>query len=238
MKLRLSLSSAIVAFGLVLVLGFTAVVSTSLYALRELKVGGPLYSEIKLGNDLVADILPPPAYVLEAYLEATLVMRQPDQLAAHSERLVQLRKDYEDRKAFWSTSDLSPNLKATLVSDSDAEVQKFWKLVADRLLPALSSKDLGAAELAYAKISDVYATHRAIIDRIKAKGSVSPEQLVDDCLDLLGPVEIRADTKQELTSQAKEWGQISWDNGNAQIADQRVGEMLQLIAATREYQFA
>jgi hypothetical protein len=61
---------------------------------------------------------------------------------------------------------------------------------------------------------------------------------VDDCLDLLGPVEIRADTKQELTSQAKEWGQISWDNGNTQIADQRVGEMLQLIAATREYQFA
>ena len=42
MKLRLSLSSAIIVFGLVLVLGFGAVVSTSLYALRELKVGGPL----------------------------------------------------------------------------------------------------------------------------------------------------------------------------------------------------
>jgi len=79
---------------------------------------------------------------------------------------------------------------------------------------------------------------RAIINRIKAKGSVNPEQLVDDCLDLLGPVEIRDDTKQELTAQAKEWGQISWDNGKSQIADQRVGQMLQLIAATREYQFA
>jgi hypothetical protein len=79
---------------------------------------------------------------------------------------------------------------------------------------------------------------RGIIDRLKAKGSLSPEQLVDGCLDLLGPVEVGADTKQQLMSQANEWGQTSWDNSNAQIADQHVGQMLQLIVATREYQFA
>ncbi|MGY4449436.1 hypothetical protein ACVWZR_004096 [Bradyrhizobium sp. i1.3.1] len=128
MKIRLSLSSAVIAFGIVLAIGFTAVVSTSLYALRELKVGGPLYSDIKLGNDLIADILPPPEYVIEAYLEATLAMREPDQLSAHGERLVQLRKDYDERKAFWTTSSLSTDLKTALVSKSDAEVQKFWKL--------------------------------------------------------------------------------------------------------------
>jgi methyl-accepting chemotaxis protein len=166
MKLRLSISSAIIAFGLVLVLGFGAVVSTSLYALRELKVGGPLYSEIKLGNDLVADILPPPAYVIEAYLEATLAMREPGQLAAHSDRLVQLRKDYDDRKAFWSSSNLAPELKTALVSKSDGEVQKFWKLLEGELLPALKAKDAVAAETAYAKLKDVYAIHRTMIDAI------------------------------------------------------------------------
>jgi len=166
MKLRFSISSAIIAFGLALVIGFTAVVATGNFALRELKVGGPLYSEIKLGNDLVADILPPPAYVLEAYLEATLAMREPDQVASHGERLVQLRKDYEDRKAYWSASDLTPELKTALVSKSDAEVQKFWKLVADELLPALKAKDSSNAELAYRKVKDVYTAHRAIIDSI------------------------------------------------------------------------
>jgi Protein of unknown function (DUF1800) len=78
---------------------------------------------------------------------------------------------------------------------------------------------------------------QAIINRLKQRGSLNPEQLVDGCLDLIGPVEVGSDTKQELLSQAKEWGQISWSNGGAQIADQRVGQMLQLIAATREYQF-
>lgn len=165
MKFRLSLSSAIVGFGIVLAIGFTAVVSTSLYALKELKVGGPLYADIKLGNDLIADILPPPEYVIEAYLEATLAMREPDQLAAHGERLVQLRKDYDERKAFWVTSSLTPDLKTALVSKSDAEVQKFWK-ASDQLMPALKAKDAAASERAYAQLKDAYTTHRAVIDSI------------------------------------------------------------------------
>ncbi|MCP3393247.1 methyl-accepting chemotaxis protein [Bradyrhizobium sp. CCGB12] len=165
MKIRLSLSSAIIAFGIVLAIGFTAVVSTSLYALKELKVGGPLYSDIKLGNDLIADILPPPEYVIEAYLEATLAMREPDQLAAHGERLVQLRKDYDERKAFWIASSLSSDLKTALVSKSDTEVQKFWK-ASDQLLPALKAKDAAASERAYAQLKDAYTAHRAIIDSI------------------------------------------------------------------------
>jgi len=165
MKIRLSLSSAIVAFGIVIAIGFAAVVSTSLYALKELKVGGPLYSDIKLGNDLIADILPPPEYVIEAYLEATLAMREPDQLAAHGERLVQLRKDYDERKAFWVSSSLSADLKTALVSKSDAEVQKFWK-ASDQLLPALKAKDVAGSERAYAQLKDAYTAHRAVIDSI------------------------------------------------------------------------
>ncbi|WP_025033285.1 methyl-accepting chemotaxis protein [Bradyrhizobium sp. DOA9] len=183
MKLRLSISSAIIAFGVLLVLGFAAVVASSAYALRELKVGGPLYSDIKLGNDLVADILPPPAYVLEAYLEATLAMREPDQLAAHGERLVQLHKDYDERKAYWTASSLSADLKSALVSKSDAEVQKFWKLLSEQLLPALKAKDMAAAERIYGQMKDAYSAHRVIIDAIVEganKQNASMEKLAAD----------------------------------------------------------
>jgi hypothetical protein len=45
-------------------------------------------------------------------------------------------------------------------------------------------------------------------------------------------------TKKELTDAAKQWGDISWDNdASARNASQRAAEMMQLIAATREYQF-
>jgi len=80
---------------------------------------------------------------------------------------------------------------------------------------------------------------RSIIARLKAMGALGPDDLVSRCLDLLGPVEINADTRKELTDQAKLWGKLSWDNDkDALIAAQRATEMMQLIVATREYQFA
>jgi len=79
---------------------------------------------------------------------------------------------------------------------------------------------------------------KAIISRLKAQGTKTPEQLVTNCLDLLGPVEVGANTKKELTDAAKQWGDIGWDNdASAKNAAQRAAEMMQLIAATREYQF-
>ena len=70
-------------------------------------------------------------------------------------------------------------------------------------------------------------------------GTLQPEQMVDQCLDLLGPVEVGDDTKKELTDQVKKWGQMRWDNAAAAAeSTKRAGELLQLIVATREYQFA
>jgi len=166
MKIRLSVSSAIALFGLVTAVGFAAVVLTSAHAMKELKVGGPIYTEIRLANDLVADILPPPEYVIESYLEATLALRDPDSLETRRPRLKQLHKEYDERKAFWNSSDLSPSLKSMLTSQSDAEVERFWKNIEDGLLPALARKDTAAAEEAYAKVTSAYNSHRAIIDSI------------------------------------------------------------------------
>jgi uncharacterized protein (DUF1800 family) len=78
---------------------------------------------------------------------------------------------------------------------------------------------------------------QAIINRLKAQGTKTAEQLVVNCLDLLGPVEVGDGTKKELTEAAKQWGEITWDGAGAQNASRRAAEMLQLIAATREYQF-
>jgi len=80
---------------------------------------------------------------------------------------------------------------------------------------------------------------QAIIRRLRAMGVLKPEQMVDSCLDLLGPIQVGPDTKKELVDQAKEWGDIRWDtDADIAAATKRTGELLQLIVATREYQFA
>jgi methyl-accepting chemotaxis protein len=170
-KFRLSVSSAIVLFGVATAVGLFALILTSGYALQQLRIGGPIYNQIKLGNDLIADILPPPAYVLEAYLEATLALREPATIAERTTRLVQLRKDYDERREYWSKSDLAPATKRLLTETSHAEVAKFWDITRNELLPAIAGNNLSVAETSYKKLQSVYAAHRAVIDDIVKKAT-------------------------------------------------------------------
>ncbi len=79
---------------------------------------------------------------------------------------------------------------------------------------------------------------RAIIDRLKAKGTLAPEQLVDNCLDLLGPVEVGPETQARADRPGQAVGRDSLGRRQAAAASAKhATEMLQLIAATREYQF-
>jgi len=171
MGFRITISRAIFAFGALTVVGLVAVIFASNYALSELKVGGPLYSKIKLGNDLIADILPPPEYIIEAYLEATLARQDPSTVAARRDRLLQLKKDYDERHAFWKTSDLEPVNKSRLVEKSHREVQRFWTVVEQSFLPALAKADAAQAAKSYAEISAAYTAHRAVIDEIVKKAN-------------------------------------------------------------------
>ncbi|TMJ46657.1 MAG: methyl-accepting chemotaxis protein [Alphaproteobacteria bacterium] len=166
MKFRLTIARAMVLFGLVTAAGLAAVVFTGIYALSEVKVGGPLYDKIKLGNDLVADILPPPEYVIESYLEATLALNNPAEVATHRDRLDQLKKEYDERREFWSKSSLDPAIKAKLVQDSHREVQRFWSIIEQTFLPALAKGDAAAVAKSYSEITAAYLAHRALIDEI------------------------------------------------------------------------
>jgi methyl-accepting chemotaxis protein len=163
---RITISRAIFACGVLAILSLAAVIFASNYALSELKVGGPVYNKIKLGNDLIADILPPPEYVIEAYLEATLALQDPSSLTMRRDRLTQLKKDYDERRDFWSKSDLGPELKTKLVDKSHTAVQRFWTSMEQSFLPALAKADMTAAAKSYSDIAAAYAAHRAVIDEI------------------------------------------------------------------------
>ena len=79
---------------------------------------------------------------------------------------------------------------------------------------------------------------QSIVNWLRAQGDLSPDGLVDGCLDLLGPLEVEPQTRQHLIEQAEEGGIINWGTDEEEAATtRRVAQMLQLIVATREYQF-
>ena len=56
---------------------------------------------------------------------------------------------------------------------------------------------------------------------------------------MIGPLEVNQSTRQELLSQAQEDGDLKWETAeDAVAAERRIGIMLALVAASREYQFA
>ena len=80
---------------------------------------------------------------------------------------------------------------------------------------------------------------QALVASLKAQNARNGEQLVDGCLDLLGPLEVAPESKVELIDFANEKGEYKWDSeGDYRISSQRVSELLQLIVSLREYQYA
>ena len=80
---------------------------------------------------------------------------------------------------------------------------------------------------------------RRILDRLQAQGNLGPEELVDSCLDLVGPVKAGSTTLNQLVEHVAQHGDLSWDTEeDAAASTERVGELLQLIASVKEYQYS
>ena len=81
---------------------------------------------------------------------------------------------------------------------------------------------------------------QAIVRRLSSHGaSMSPEELVDRCLDLIGPLRVLDQTRSELVGKAQRYGEARFGTTQEKAGfARRVAETLQLIVATREFQFA
>jgi len=76
---------------------------------------------------------------------------------------------------------------------------------------------------------------QAIINRLGSEGpTLSPDRLVDGCLDMLGAYELADETRTALVAMAQEEGELR--SSSDEFAP-RVGQMLQSIVATTEYLF-
>ena len=80
---------------------------------------------------------------------------------------------------------------------------------------------------------------RSIIDRLAASGNLDAEALVDQCLDLIGPLEVSDATREVLVEFANKQGEVNLDGHQpGDEAEQKVGDILRLMTATREFQLA
>jgi methyl-accepting chemotaxis protein len=165
---RISVTSKLLLLFALLAVGVGAMAYKSLVSLNFVRVGGPAYEDVIRGKDLIADILPPPAYIIEAQLNAHELPDVTDaaQRDARIATLGQLEKDYEARLAHWQADLPEGEMKKTLTVDSAEPARKFFTVVRERLVPVIQRGDRKtAAEIVENELSPLYAQHRAAIDR-------------------------------------------------------------------------
>ena len=79
-----------------------------------------------------------------------------------------------------------------------------------------------------------------IVERLSRQGTLSPMELVDGCLDLLGPITVAEGTRSQLVAHAETEGHLQrGDTEEEHVAfANRVATMLKLITSCREFQMA
>ena len=116
MNLFKTIKSKLLALAIISIVALTGIVGGWWIAFNNLKVNGPEYERIVQVKDLVADILPPPEYILESYLVTSQALIAPvSELPKYQGRLAQLKTDFTDRHTFGKRQDLIPlSLAASL----------------------------------------------------------------------------------------------------------------------------
>tara|TARA_B100000586_G_C19766413_1_gene284102 strand:+ start:99 stop:509 length:411 start_codon:yes stop_codon:yes gene_type:complete len=78
-----------------------------------------------------------------------------------------------------------------------------------------------------------------LLNIITSRRNIDATQLVDECLDILGPITLNPETRYELISHVGNLDKLRTDASSDEIIRYKgqICEVLQLIAATREYQF-
>jgi methyl-accepting chemotaxis protein len=168
--MNMNIARSLLVFGIVVGGALTASIAIQTAAFQKLRVNGPAYHQIVNGKDLVADILPPPLYVVESYMLALEAAVHPAEAARASKRITTvLAADYENRRAFWQASDLQPDLKARLADDVLAKGDVFWKIMKERVIPTLGSGDEATKNDALTALSEAFYTHeKAVLGLVAA----------------------------------------------------------------------
>jgi len=119
------------------------------------------------GKDLVADILPPPEYIIESYLVSLqLVEAAPAERKTLIDNLKSLKNDYDTRHTYWANEHLDAALNDQLLLNADKPAQEFYKIAFDQFVPALEKDDKAGAIAALTIMKARYTEHRLEINKL------------------------------------------------------------------------
>jgi len=147
--------------------GSAALMLVAMRTIDNIKIKGPLYHDIVSYKDLLADILPPPAYLIESYLTCIELTRaEPAEQERLLVKLQKLEMDYRDRNAFWQTELKHAGLRQTMLEEATKPAFEYFATLKSAFIPAIRKNDQATAlAILDGPLTASYRAHRAAIDK-------------------------------------------------------------------------
>ncbi len=157
-------------FGQVLgIMVIITLISISFFGLYSVRSAA---DQMGQGKDVVADILPPPLYLIESQLQVyTLLHAKPEEREALLQTLVRLQQEFESRNRFWQESSLNEPLRELLLGEQKVQGELFWQLLNDKFVPAIKAGDLAQAGAIATRLHTLYNAHRLGVDATVIRGN-------------------------------------------------------------------
>jgi len=164
--------SMLIAIGVVGLAGFAAY---AFYVLGIVQVNGPLYLGLAQGQVLVANISPPPAYIIESYLIPLQMLDAAEDsntalVNGLIERSSSLEHEYEARHEYWTdtlTENGNNEVRQSLLVDSYQPAREFYRAFKEEFVPAIQAGRLDEAHtILHETLTPAYDAHRAALDQV------------------------------------------------------------------------
>jgi len=146
--------------------GFVLFGVISYLTLNELKISGPRYNRIAQGKDLIADVVPPPEFLVESFLAVHQMVDETDrrrleELISQSQ---QFRTNFEERHDYWARTLPEGSLRDAMNNRSYQPAKEFFRVRDEEFIPAVRRGDRETARaLANSTLKTLYEQHRKAV---------------------------------------------------------------------------
>ncbi len=150
------------------IIGFALFGFVTLKAAKILNVNGTIYQRIVQGKDIIADVLPPPEYIIESYLVVlqTIQTENTTEIETLKKRLEVLKSEYDTRHQYWQDQHLEDELNEPLLKRSYQSALAFYSEAQQSFFPAIQTANREAALVSLQKMQQAYEAHRAVINEV------------------------------------------------------------------------
>ncbi|MDD2466426.1 MAG: methyl-accepting chemotaxis protein [Desulfobulbus sp.] len=141
--------------------------------IEAIRINGPLYNQIVNNKDLIADILPPPAFIIEAYLCAMEAATAENNSQQRENLLVRIKElfdgpgFYQERMKIWESNLTNQAIRSVFLHDAQQHARNFFTAALGPFSSAIRANQMDEArQIFFSKLKSEYLQHRKAIDEV------------------------------------------------------------------------